>query len=165
MGMLLHGSDAFEIAAVPTQSPLLPSHTLTHTQTQLMQWEPDGYLHKIAGHACYDPIKDLVVPLMKTPDHYHMSPLIGGATHKRTWLAFHRGRVSLAAAGAAVVLVCRADFSRSTRMPDRMFACQPCATFQVQFDNPPYSRGIRQRLAKASNASDWLNKHKIVVGE
>ena len=41
----------------------------------------------------------------------------------------------------------------------------PCSSFQVQFDNPPYSRGIRQRLAKAANESDWLNKHKIVVGE
>ena len=36
---------------------------------------------------------------------------------------------------------------------------------QVQMDNPPYSRGIRQRLAKAAKENDWLNKYQIVVGE
>ena len=50
-------------------------------------------MKKIEGHACYDPIKDLIMPLMKTPNHYHASPLIGGPTRNRTWLAFHRGRV------------------------------------------------------------------------
>jgi hypothetical protein len=57
------------------------------------QWEPDGFVWKIAGHPCYDPVKDLIVPLLKTPQHYHLSPLIGGPTRDRTWLAFHRGRV------------------------------------------------------------------------
>jgi hypothetical protein len=32
-------------------------------------------------------------------------------------------------------------------------------------DNPPYSRGIRQRLAKAAKEQGWLEKHKIAVGE
>ena len=52
------------------------------------QWEPDGFVWKIAGHPCYDPVKDLIVPLLKTPQHYHLSPLIGGPTRDRTWLAF-----------------------------------------------------------------------------
>ena len=52
-------------------------------------------MQKIAGHPCYDPVKDLIVPLMKTPDHFHLSPLIGGPTRNRTWLAFHRGRVGV----------------------------------------------------------------------
>ena len=33
------------------------------------------------------------MPLQKRPDHYHLSPLLGGATRERAWLAFHRGRV------------------------------------------------------------------------
>ena len=68
------------------------------------QWEPDGFVWKIAGHPCYDPVKDLIVPLMKTPNHFHLSPLIGGPTNDRTWLAFHRGRVSRACMPA---LCCR----------------------------------------------------------
>jgi hypothetical protein len=34
---------------------------------------------------------------MKNPNHFHQSPLVGGATRNRTWLAFHRGLVSAAA--------------------------------------------------------------------
>lgn len=37
--------------------------------------------------------QDLVVPLMKDPDHWHLSPLAGAPTRNRTLLAFHRGRV------------------------------------------------------------------------
>ena len=43
-------------------------------------------------------------------------------------------------------------------------ACLPLCV-QVQMDNPPYSRGIRQRLANASLEGDWFEKYKIVVGE
>ena len=39
-------------------------------------------------------LQDLVVPLMKTPEHYRLSPLVGAPPRQRTWLAFHRGRVS-----------------------------------------------------------------------
>ena len=39
------------------------------------------------------PLQDLIVPLMKAPDHYHLSPLSGAPPRNRTWLAFHRGRV------------------------------------------------------------------------
>lgn len=42
---------------------------------------------------------------------------------------------------------------------------QPLASLQVQFENPPYSRGIRQRLANASAIHGWMDKYKIVVGE
>ena len=37
--------------------------------------------------------------------------------------------------------------------------------FQVQMDNPRYSRGIRQRLASTSKEQKWLEKYKIAVGE
>lgn len=33
------------------------------------------------------------MPLMKAPDHFHRSPLLGAPARNRTWLAFHRGRV------------------------------------------------------------------------
>ena len=32
-------------------------------------------------------------------------------------------------------------------------------------ENPPYSRGIRQRLANASLEGDWFEKYKIVLGQ
>lgn len=37
--------------------------------------------------------QDLVVPALKTPEHFGASPLAGAATRERTWLGFHRGRV------------------------------------------------------------------------
>jgi hypothetical protein len=46
-----------------------------------------------------------------------------------------------------------------------VFLSFPPTFWQVQHDNPDYSRGIRQRLANASRDGDWFNKHKIVVGE
>ncbi|KAL4427668.1 hypothetical protein ABPG75_001757 [Micractinium tetrahymenae] len=91
------------------------------------QYDPKGFQRRIAGHPCYDPHKDLIMPLMKTPDHFHRSPLLGGRAHERKYLAFHRGR--------------------------------------VQHQLPGYSRGIRQRLANASAAGNWFEKHNILVGE
>lgn len=92
------------------------------------QFEPKSFQDKMAhGVPCYEPEKDLVMPLMKRPDHYQLSPLIGGPARNRTWLAMHRGR--------------------------------------VQFEVPNYSRGLRQRLANASLAGGWMEKHKIAVGE
>lgn len=41
----------------------------------------------------------------------------------------------------------------------------PPTARQVQPDNPPFSRGIRQRLAKAAREHSWLDKHRIAVGE
>ncbi len=43
--------------------------------------------------------QDLVMPLMKRPDHYRLSPMIGGPTRERRWLAFHRGRVRRSGGG------------------------------------------------------------------
>ncbi|KAL4425009.1 hypothetical protein ABPG77_002894 [Micractinium sp. CCAP 211/92] len=57
------------------------------------QFEPEGWRRKIEGFPCYDPAKDLVVPALKTPEHFGASPLAGAATRERTWLGFHRGRV------------------------------------------------------------------------
>ncbi|KAI3425325.1 hypothetical protein D9Q98_009089 [Chlorella vulgaris] len=56
-------------------------------------WEPDGFLRKLGKWPCYDPVKDLIMPLPKRPEHYHLSPLVGAPARNRTWLAFHRGRV------------------------------------------------------------------------
>ncbi|KAL4452535.1 hypothetical protein ABPG75_008197 [Micractinium tetrahymenae] len=80
-----------------------PNHTTTtgywedeySTEFHHPHWAPDGFLWKFQGHQCYDPVKDLVVPLMKNPDHFHKSPLLGGTTRNRTILAFHRGLVQM----------------------------------------------------------------------
>lgn len=45
------------------------------------------------------------MPLMKTPDHYLHSPLVGAPTRKRSWLAFHRGRVGRATGGLSELLL------------------------------------------------------------
>lgn len=74
-------------------------------ERQHPQFEPHGWLVKIAGYPCYDPEKDLVLPSMKGPFHFDQSPLIGAPTRNRTWLAFHRGRVQPE----------NADFSRGIR--------------------------------------------------
>ncbi|KAL4447245.1 hypothetical protein ABPG77_007278 [Micractinium sp. CCAP 211/92] len=92
------------------------------------QFDPDGFQKKLDSRLpCYNPEKDLVTPLMKRPDHYRLSPMIGGPTRERRWLAFHRGRV------------------------------QPESKF--------YSRGVRQRIAKAAKEGKWLEKYNITVGE
>ena len=117
------------------------------------------------------------MPLMKTPDHYHLSPLIGAPTRARTWLAFHRGRVRRRCCCAMMLCLCP-RFLYLPSLPAVFWppvcplaltghlsplAARPSA--QVQMDNPPYSRGIRQRLATAAKEQGWLEKHKIVVGE
>ncbi|KAL4425253.1 hypothetical protein ABPG75_009269 [Micractinium tetrahymenae] len=92
------------------------------------QFEPEGFQQKMAPWLPrYDPAKDLAMPLMKRPDHYHLSPLVGAPTRERTLLALHRGR--------------------------------------VQMNVPKYSRGLRQRLAKAAQEGNWREKHSIAVTE
>ncbi|KAL6758371.1 exostosin-like glycosyltransferase [Haematococcus lacustris] len=54
---------------------------------------PDGWRHHITGHACYDPVKDLVVPSHKTIDQYSHSPLMGAAPKERDIFFFFRGDV------------------------------------------------------------------------
>lgn len=94
--------------------------------TKHPHWDPKGFLPRLGDHACYEPGKDMVVPLLKRPDHFWASPLLGARARNRTFLAFHRGR--------------------------------------VQTDLPKYSRGVRQRVAKAALEGKWQEKHNIVVG-
>ena len=51
------------------------------------------WLPTIAGHPCYDPAKDLVVPSFKSTSHYHGSPLLGAEPLARDILLFFRGDV------------------------------------------------------------------------
>ncbi|GFH19809.1 EGF-like domain-containing protein [Haematococcus lacustris] len=55
---------------------------------------PDGWRHHITGHACYDPVKDLVVPSHKTIDQYSHSPLMGEAPKERDIFFFFRLKLS-----------------------------------------------------------------------
>lgn len=55
--------------------------------------QPGGWLRHIQGHACYDPVKDLVVPSYKHPNHYGLSPLLGSPPVARDILLFFRGDV------------------------------------------------------------------------
>ncbi|PNH07497.1 putative glucuronosyltransferase, partial [Tetrabaena socialis] len=55
--------------------------------------QPEGFVKFIAGHPCYDPSKDLLVPAFKQPRHYAASPLQGAPARERDLLFFFRGDV------------------------------------------------------------------------
>ncbi|KAK9805353.1 hypothetical protein WJX73_005210 [Symbiochloris irregularis] len=55
------------------------------------EWSPDGWLHLIKGHPCYDPGKDLIVPSHKHPGLIGESPLLGYPERRRTVLASFQG--------------------------------------------------------------------------
>ncbi|KXZ53464.1 hypothetical protein GPECTOR_7g914 [Gonium pectorale] len=55
--------------------------------------QPEGYTKYITGHACYDPVKDLVIPIWRTPQHYWRSPLAGAPAKPRDIFLFFRGDV------------------------------------------------------------------------
>lgn len=107
-------------------------------------------------------LQDLVVPSMKQPSHFAASPLIGGQARNRTWLAFHRGRVSAAVATAAVGAALLNTHCAFSGLKLGALLCTPP---QVQLDNPTFSRGIRQRLAIAAKNGSWVEKYRIAVGE
>ena len=52
-----------------------------------------------------------------------------------------------------------------THKPPLPPAAWLAAWLQVQFNNPAYSRGIRQRVAKAAEEGGWLHKYRMAVGE
>ncbi|KAG2444184.1 hypothetical protein HYH02_009122 [Chlamydomonas schloesseri] len=55
--------------------------------------QPKGYTYLIEGHVCYDPKKDLVVPIWRPPLHYARSPLQGAPAKPRDIFLFFRGDV------------------------------------------------------------------------
>ncbi|KAL4856557.1 putative glycosyltransferase [Chlorella vulgaris] len=56
-------------------------------------WQPEGHLGKLSAFPCYDPRKDLTVPLTWSPNKYGSSPLLGAPTRERHILAFFKGQV------------------------------------------------------------------------
>ncbi len=56
---------------------------------------PKGWLTYVRGHPCFDPVKDLAVPVFKAPSHYARSPLLGSAPRERDLLMFFRGDAGL----------------------------------------------------------------------
>ncbi|KAI3432296.1 hypothetical protein D9Q98_003856 [Chlorella vulgaris] len=56
-------------------------------------YQPEGHLSKLGSFPCYDPSKDMIIPLMSSPNKYHASPLLGAPTYKRHILAFFNGRI------------------------------------------------------------------------
>lgn len=46
-----------------------------------------------------------------------------------------------------------------------MLPSPPPAVSQVQPESKFYSRGVRQRIAKAAKEGKWLEKYNITVGE
>ncbi|MEW5312044.1 MAG: hypothetical protein WDW38_003706 [Sanguina aurantia] len=53
---------------------------------------PGGFLATTSqAHPCYDPVKDLAIPLFKDPNHMHASPYLGRPQPKRDLLMSFRG--------------------------------------------------------------------------
>jgi hypothetical protein len=62
--------------------------------------------------------------------------------------------------------VLAASFLRFNRkLSGHLGCCCVPALLQVQPQNLAFSRGIRQRLAKAAKEGGWLEKYKIICGE
>eukprot|EP00775_Hariotina_reticulata_P012387 gene12387-12521_t len=55
--------------------------------------KPISWTELTAGHACYTPGKDLVMPSAKSPMHYRWSPLLGAPAQHRSTLLYFRGDV------------------------------------------------------------------------
>ncbi len=53
---------------------------------------PGGFHEFINGHECYNPSKDLVIPLWRSAGFFRRSIYLGAQPRKRDWLVFHRGR-------------------------------------------------------------------------
>ncbi|MEW5305094.1 MAG: hypothetical protein WDW36_007657 [Sanguina aurantia] len=50
------------------------------------EWAPGDWRDLIKGHVCFDPHKDLVIPMWKMPGHFRTSPLVGAAPRERKFL-------------------------------------------------------------------------------
>ncbi|PNH11304.1 putative glucuronosyltransferase [Tetrabaena socialis] len=72
-----YGSDDYSIAAEPT--------------FVAAGWKGMDWQEKRAGHPCYDPKKDLVIPDFKIPAHFRGSPLMGSPPLERDILLYFRG--------------------------------------------------------------------------
>ncbi|MEW5310146.1 MAG: hypothetical protein WDW38_001973 [Sanguina aurantia] len=50
------------------------------------EWAPGDWRDLIKDHVCFDPHKDLVIPMWKMPGHFRTSPLVGAAPRERKFL-------------------------------------------------------------------------------
>ncbi|KAG2501893.1 hypothetical protein HYH03_000391 [Edaphochlamys debaryana] len=71
----------------------IPDNYTFEIQPYWKDWPGYDFNQRIAGHPCYDPKKDLVIPAFKWPGHYHQSPLLGAAPLERDILLFFKGDV------------------------------------------------------------------------
>ncbi|KAI3432331.1 hypothetical protein D9Q98_003890 [Chlorella vulgaris] len=82
---------SFRAHAMVQPTLVLPSPCPTHRHPV---WQLEGHvLSRLGAFPCYDPRKDLTVPLMWSPNKYGLSPLLGAPTRERHILAFFKGRV------------------------------------------------------------------------
>jgi hypothetical protein len=80
---------------------------------------PMPYTQLIGRHRCYTPGKDLVLPVVKTPNFYLSSPYLTGVQPKRDLLAFHRGRMGIEPGmGASYSLGVRQAIAREAEAQD-----------------------------------------------
>lgn len=55
-------------------------------------YQPEGQVWKLGKFPCYDPKKDMVIPVMYSPNKYHASPFLGAPARERKYLAVFKGR-------------------------------------------------------------------------
>eukprot|EP00798_Chlamydomonas_sp_ICE-L_P015005 gene15005-21073_t len=100
------------------------------------EWQPDGWLNLIEGHACYTPGKDLVIPALKFPHHFSKSPLLGHPPPGEGPNTTKDGRDIL------------------------MFFRGDVGEHRLEM----YSRGIRQKIHKLHKEGNWSTKYNIQYG-
>ena len=110
--------------------------------------------------------QDLVVPLMKNPNHFHRSPLLGGQARNRTILAFHRGLVRPAWAAAAAAADAAPTRSVCTVAASSLCCCccrrPPCCRCLTAPACSPWHAGWH---AGANGVAPLLPRHPATVGE
>ncbi|GFR40870.1 hypothetical protein Agub_g1521 [Astrephomene gubernaculifera] len=64
-----------------------------YTRDYKSWYQPEGFVTHIEGHACYDPVKDLVIPIWRPSQLYWRSPLVSAPSKPRDIFLFFRGDV------------------------------------------------------------------------
>jgi hypothetical protein len=55
-------------------------------------WQPEGQTWKVGKFPCYDSKKDMILPVMHSPQKYKESPFLGAEPRERKYLAVFKGR-------------------------------------------------------------------------
>ncbi len=130
-------------------------------------------LTEFAQTSAAAPAQDLLFPQLREPSHYKDSPLLGAAAQPRTLLVFFRASAvnvhhTQPLDSCTARVLCYVAWCRVTHALCMHYAhyalCMLC-TMQGDMGvrrEHRYSRGIRQKLYRASLMQNWKAKYNIV---